>query len=209
MKDLFASVAVVLISATTLFAQQFEKQGGNLSLGIRSTLSAFSHGGSELGYGIGGHFRLQLTDRINTEWFADVLSTNIQNLAHRTDYHVGWSVMYYVIDPKAFTRKITPYIVAGHCFDNTRIRVVGESNPTVSPLNSAVQAGAGFHYNITPKFDLSLAAQYMFHLGKDFHAHVDDGVVTVEEHPHAGWQGHLLFNISANYKIARLWKPKK
>jgi opacity protein-like surface antigen len=209
MKDLITSAAVVLIAATTLPAQEVTKQGGNFSLGIRNTLSTFSHGGSELGYGIGGHFRIQLTDRINTEWFADVLSTNIHNLAHRTDYHVGWSVMYYIINPKGFQRKLTPYVVAGHCFDHTRIRVNGENKPTISPLNSAVQAGVGVHYNITPKFDISAAAQYMFHLGKDIHAHVEEGTVHVEQHAHAGWQGHLLFNISANYKIARLWKPKK
>jgi hypothetical protein len=209
MRKIPTSVAVILAITISVTAQQTPKQGGNFSLGIRNTLSAFSHGGSEFGYGVGGHFRIQLTDRINTEWFADVISTNIQNKAHRADYHVGWSVMYYIIDPRAFQRKLTPYILAGHCFDHTRIRVIGENKPVKSPLNSAVQAGIGCHYNITPKFDISATAQYMMHLGKDIHAHAEEGVIAVEQHPNASLQGHLLFNISVNYKIARLWKPKR
>ncbi|MGL4599812.1 MAG: hypothetical protein ACRCYO_19965, partial [Bacteroidia bacterium] len=39
-----------------------------------------------------GQFRIRLTDRINTEWFADYISTNLNNLASRSDYHIGWSV---------------------------------------------------------------------------------------------------------------------
>jgi hypothetical protein len=50
----------------------------------------------------------------------------------------------------------------------------------------------------------------MLHLGNELHAHVeDDGEVHIEEHQNAGWEGHLLVSISANYKIARLWKSKK
>ena len=52
----------------------YEHQGGNFSLGLRNTISAFSHGDSkEVGAGVGGHFRLQLVDRVNTEWYADIL----------------------------------------------------------------------------------------------------------------------------------------
>ncbi|MDZ4847382.1 MAG: outer membrane beta-barrel protein [Chitinophagales bacterium] len=187
----------------------FEKQGGNFSLGMRSTVSAFSHGEKNVGYGAGGQFRIQLTDRINTEWFLDVLSTNIENKAQRMDYHVGWSVMYYLIDPRAFTRKVTPYVVAGHCFDFTKISINGNNGDAQSRFSSAVQAGVGFHYNITPKLDLSPQVQYMLHLGKDLHAHVTDEGVELEEHARAGWEGHLLFNLSMNYKFAQLWKPGK
>lgn len=186
----------------------FEKQGGNFSLGVRSTLSAFSHGEKNLGYGAGGQFRIQLADRVNTEWFLDVLSTNLENKAQRMDYHIGWSVMYYVIDPRAFTRKATPYAVAGHCFDYTRISE-NAGDAAQGRWSSAVQAGFGFHYNITPKLDISPQVQYMLHLGKELHAHISDEGVEIEEHEHSGWEGHLLFNISMNYKFARLWKPGK
>lgn len=188
--------------------EPFPKQGGNFSLGVRSTVSAFSHGESNVGYGAGGQFRIQLNDRINTEWFLDVLSTNIEDKAQRMDYHVGWSVIYYVLNTKAFTRKVTPYVVAGHCFDHTRISA-NDHSATKGRWSTAVQAGAGFHYNITPKLDISPQVQYMLHLGRDLHAHVSDEGVEIEEHARAGWEGHLLFNLSMNYKFARLWKPGK
>ncbi len=201
---------VALLIPVMLSAQRpNEKQSGNFSLGMRSALSAFSHGGDEVGYGAGGQFRIQLMSRVNTEWFLDVLSTNIEDQAQRLDYHIGWSVMYYVIDPKAFTRIATPYVVAGHCFDHTRVSINGSDEPTREQWSSAVQAGIGAHFNITPKLDISPTVQYMLHLGKELHAHVSGGEVVVEEHQNAGWEGHLLINVSINYKFFKLWKPRK
>ncbi|MCG9910544.1 MAG: hypothetical protein MH137_04505 [Flavobacteriales bacterium] len=183
--------------------------GGNLSLGVRSTVSTFSHGKfDETGIGSGGHFRLQLTDRINTEWYFDYLHTDIQKKAYRRDYHIGWSVMYYLIKTKNFTRPVTPFIVAGHCFDHTRITPVNRPQERQQRGSSAVQAGLGTHFNITPRFDISLKCQYMLHLGPELHAHIHGEDVEIEKHKNAGWEGHLLISISANYKIARLWKPK-
>lgn len=183
--------------------------GGNFSLGVRSTVSTFSHGSwNETGYGAGGHFRLQLTDRINTEWFLDFLHTDIAGIAHRKDYHIGWSVMYYLISVKEFKRPVTPYVVAGHCFDHTRIAPNGRKDQAQQRGSSAVQAGLGTHFNITPAFDFSVSCQYMLHLGKELHAHVHDGEVEIEKHGNASWEGHLLIGVSANYKIAKLWKPK-
>ena len=95
---------IVLLPALQLSAQEkrnrfldkvfYEKQGGYFSLGLRNTISLFNHGDPrEIGTGAGGHFRLQLADRVNTEWYADILPANIRNKAHRMDYHIGWSVM--------------------------------------------------------------------------------------------------------------------
>lgn len=193
---------------TTVYAPQ----GGNFSLGIRNVISAFNHGDpGEVGTGIGGHMRIQLVDRVNSEWFADVIPANIKNKAHRMDYHIGWSVMFYVIDPKGFNRKLTPFVVAGHCFDWTHLKINDTENPMAKTrFSSAVQAGIGCHYNVTPRFDLTLTTQYMFHLGKELHAHEEEnGEMFIEEHKHAGWEGHLLINFGVNYKICQLWKPKR
>ncbi len=189
----------------------YAKQSGNFSFGIRNTYSLFSeHTASSFGSGIGGHFRIQVIDRLNTEWFGDVLFSNINNKAYRTDYHVGWSVMYYLIDPRAFTRKLTPYIVAGHCFDQTVIKINGENGERKARFSSALQAGLGCHYNVTPKFDISLSAQYMLHLGKELHTHENEaGEIEIEEHKNTGWEGHLLVSLSVNYKFLQLWKPRK
>lgn len=189
--------------------RNFFRQGGNFSLGVRTTVSTFGHGSwKETGYGAGGHFRLQLNNRINTEWFLDFIHTDIARVANRKDYHIGWSVMYYLIDPKDFKRPVTPYVVAGHCFDHTRIAPNGRSGEAQRRGSSAVQMGLGTHFNITPKFDISLTCQYMLHLGKELHAHVEGNEVHIEKHDNAGWEGHLLISVSANYKFMRLWKPR-
>lgn len=209
-----------LLSPTDLSAQQrvknisertfYEKQGGNFSLGIRNTLSTFNHGKwGQIGTGIGGQFRLQLAERVNTEWYGDVIVNRIENLAHRYDYHIGWSVMYYLLHPRGFQRKLTPYIVAGHCFDLAQIRLNGEKQSVHSRWSSAVQMGLGCSYNITPKFDVTLVSQYMLHLGNELHTHPEaDGHLQIEEHKNAGWEGHLIFTLSLNYKFLKLWKPK-
>lgn len=214
-------ITIVLLPALQLWAQTkrerildkifYEKQGGNFSLGMRNTISFFNDGDPKsIGTGVGGHFRLQLVDRVNTEWYADIFMSNIRNIAYRTDYHIGWSVMYYLIDPMAFHRKLTPYVVAGHCFDETVIKITGENGSSGKRFSSEVQAGIGCHYNITPRFDISVTTQYGFHLGRelDIMEH-PDGSLTIEKEKNAGWQGHLMISISANYKIFKLWNRKK
>lgn len=190
---------------------QYEKQGGNFSLGVRSTLSTFDHGHwGNPGVGMGGQFRLQPVDRVNTEWYADVIWHNINNKALRCDYHIGWSVMYYLLHPKGFTRLFTPYIEAGHCFDLTRVKINGDGNKPMQRWSSAVQMGGGTHVNLTPKFDLTLKCQYMLHLGNEVHTHEkEDGSIYIETHKNAGWEGHLLFTLSASYKLFKIWKPKQ
>ncbi|HWB63476.1 MAG TPA: hypothetical protein VG603_08205 [Chitinophagales bacterium] len=202
---------LVLCAFAPLKAQDYAPQGGNFSFGVRNTFSLFSDGDPHgFGYGAGAHVRLQIIDRVNTEWFGDILTSSILNKAHRTDYHIGWSVMYYIINPRGFTRKFTPYVVAGHCFDLARIKINGPGGALGSRVTAAVQAGFGCHYNITPKFDISLCAQYMIHLGKEVDAEEDpDGSMEIVTHKNAGWEGHLLISLSANYKIAQLWKPKQ
>jgi hypothetical protein len=189
----------------------YENGGGNFSLGMRTTVSLFNHGDpKEIGSGVGGHFRIQLANRVNTEWYADVLPANIHNKAQRMDYHVGWSVMYYLLDTKGFTRKFTPYVVTGHCFDWTHIKINGENGEARTKFSSAIQAGIGCHYNVTPQFDISMTTQYMFHLGKELHVEEnDEGNMELELHKNAGWEGHLLLSISVNYKICKLWNRNK
>ncbi len=182
---------------------------GRFTLGVRSTTSLFSHDNGAPGFGFGGQFRILVHERINTEWYSDVIFTDIGGLAKRQDFHIGWSVMFYILKPKNFQRKFLPYIVAGNCFDYTRVEVNNNPGRNYGKFSSAVQMGAGLHYNITPKFDISLTTQYMFHLGGSLHAEVEGNDVHVEEHNEVSFEGHLLLNLSINYKIAQLWKKRK
>ena len=139
-----------------------------------------------------------------------MISTNIMNAGRRVDGHIGWSVLFYPIEKEKFR----PYVLAGHCFDYTRIEAfsyptVDNSSQDSERWSSAIQAGLGMHYMLTPRFDFSFNAQYMMHLGKDVHAHVHEvnGLpeLSIEEHDGASLEGHVLLTFSINYAIADLW----
>lgn len=190
-----------------IFAQL--PSNGMFSLGVRSTYNSFSHDGN--GLGAGGHFRIQLTDRINTEWFADYISVGTDDI--RSNYaHIGWSVMFYPLKGEAYPKRIQPYISAGHCFDyNKKISVRNPEN-FQDRWGSAVQAGIGTHINITERFDISISSLYMIHLTPQIESNVQlvNGVQTIEfsDHSISGLEGHLLTTISLNYKIGQLWGRK-
>ena len=179
-------------------------QGGTFSLGVRTTVSAFNDGVSgNVGTGVGGQFRLQFADKVNSDWFFDYITSDIGDFAHRTDYHIGWSVLFY--PGKELQPKFRPYILAGHCFDYSRL--VDNRDPAHfdERWSSAVQGGVGVHYNLTARLDLSAVCQYMTHLGTHVHAEQVNGVVVFQHEKGASLEGHLLFHLGINYKIGDLW----
>src|ERR1039458_5460963 len=169
--------------------------------------------------GSGGQFRLKLGSRLNTDWFGDYITTDIGGLAKRTDYHIGWSVVFYPFNNQIKKGKFTPYILAGHCFDYTEVKKnlvqVGDTSLSfASRWSSAVQCGLGTHYNLADNFDISLTAQYMLHLGKDVNATIFNNEITGQrdiriQKGDLGLDGHLLINLSLNVYIAKLWGNKK
>jgi len=180
--------------------------GGLFSLGMRTTVSTFNHGSWQgASVGTGGQFRLQIHDRINTEWFADYMTSQIGNTGNRQDAHIGWSVMFYPLNDKTFTRSMKPYLVMGHCFDYTRVAQNTDPDNMKERWSSAIQCGLGNHFNITERFDLTFIAQYMFHLGRHVEAHEEEGQFRIHDHGGLSLEGHLLFTLGINYKIADLW----
>lgn len=187
------------------------KPGGILQVGVRTTSSLFNHDGYP-GMGMGGQFRLRLLERLNTDWFADYITTNIGDLGQRTDYHIGWSVLFYPMNYSRTPGTITPYVLAGHCFDYTEVRTLSKDFPTqrISRTSSAIQGGIGMHYDITKYFDLTLNAQYMMHLGEEIHADIendasDNPYLHLEKEHAAGLEGHMLLTLGLNVRVADLW----
>ena len=179
-------------------------QSGLFSLGTRTTFSTFnSHDDEGNGLGVGGQFRVQFADRVNTDWFFDYIRTDVGDYASRTDYHIGWSVLFYPL--KNTTPVVRPYLLMGHCFDNSVLVDNRDPSNSARRLSSAVQGGAGFHWNLSPRLDLSFVAQYMLHLGKELHAENHFGFVHFHEESRRSLEGHLLVHVGINYKIADLW----
>lgn len=206
-------IITILIVLTTLTVEaQYTRKSGSFELGMRQTLSLFGNDNT-FGYGTGAHFRIMMGKRINTEWFADHIQTDLYNMGKRSDAHIGWSVMFYMLnEPKKFD----PYVLAGHCFDYTKVRAYNSltevPNPTFKRWSSAVQAGLGTHFNISQRCNISLAAQYMLHLGTDIHVEKEEDAFGKEflhiEEEGGGkitFEGHLLVSLSLNFKIANLW----
>lgn len=180
---------------------------GWFSLGGRSTFSLFGHDGS--GLGTGGQFRVQLGNRVNTEWFADYILVPYDDYARSEYVHIGWSVMFYPFKKLSWPRsRWQPFVLAGHCFDYNVKTFIAQPDLRSSRWGAAVQAGAGFHVHLSDRFDLTLESQYMIHLTPEILPVIQNGQPQFETHSHAGLEGHWLNTLSLNYKIIRLWKSK-
>jgi len=210
-KIIISSFFLLLFVTTNAQESKF-KDSGVLELGTRSTFSTFS-GTGNVGAGFGGQFRISLGKYLNTEWFADYFTEDLNGLANRNDAHIGWSVMFYPL--KREQQLFTPYILAGHCFDYTKISLLKPSTEKPTALieerwSSATQLGIGTHINLSQNFNLSVSSQYMIHLGNDIHTHSHqengkDVIHFEDSHEDISLEGHLLFTVSLSYKIAQLW----
>ena len=201
-------IIAALLQSTALFAQEEGnndfKAPGSFSVGTRNTFSMFNDDNAT-GKGIGGQLRLQFSNRINSEWFFDYITSRNKTYTIRNDYHFGWSLMYYPGSNVDFSNLLQPYFIAGHCFDYSKVSEQNNSSNFADRWSMAAQAGLGTHINITPRFDCTLSAQYMLHFGKDIETTIDKDVVTIEKQNFSTPDGHLLFSVSFNYKLFHLW----
>lgn len=217
LKEKYLTILIIVLLPFCAIAQNkadTNRGSGDFSLGMRTTVSTFTDAGS-IGMGSGGEFRIRLAKHINTEWFADYITTNIQNLGYRRDGHIGWSVLFYLDKNPLQVGKVTPYVLAGHCFDYTKVYSVWPGIGSAERWSSAVQAGFGIHYNLTSRFDVSLLTQYMLHLG----THVETSFPTdsisgqkymdIKKETGASLEGHLLITLSINYCLGHLWGRKE
>lgn len=189
---------------------------GQFSVGLRTTTSVFGHDPVP-GLGVGGQFRLQLLDYINTEWFADWITMDLMGAGTRNNAHIGWSVLFY---PKKLNRFV-PYVIAGHCFDYAKVIPLStpyndRSSDVISRWSSAVQMGLGTHYYLSNRFNITFSAQYMMHLGKHLDYELEEltnGTYYLDTAPHAheekaALEGHILLTLSLNYTIGKLWNKQ-
>ena len=200
-------VATLLLFSTFAFAQK-DSTAGEFSLGMRTTISSFTDAGSA-GLGAGGQFWIRITKHMNTEWYADYITTNVQNLGYREDGHIGWSVIFYVDKDPLMVHKITPFILAGQCFDYTKVYSDYLNTNAERWSAAAAQGGLGFTYKITKQFDFSTIVQYMMHLGTHIDSEIlsdDNGIkyLNITHEPGASIDGHLLINLSINYTLGKL-----
>jgi hypothetical protein len=208
MKYRFLTFLLVISYFHNSFGQENRKsdfpKSGWASVGGRSTISLFDSDG--IGIGTGGQFRIQPSTNVNTDWFADYITINVDNKVRSTYCHIGWSVLYYPLENQQYPKVIQPYILAGHCFDYNKKTALNNPNNTLDRWGSAVQLGLGTHFNITEKMDISLTCQYMLHLTKEIETEIDGETIEIVQQKNTSLEGHLLTTISLNFKLFRLWK---
>lgn len=205
MKNRILLFITALFFTGSTFAQQVNNSGW-LSFGVRNTSSIFSDDG--FGTGSGGQFRIQLSNTVSTDWFADYIMVTADENVRSEFYHIGWSVVYYPFHQMNYpASQFQPFVLAGHCFDYNKKTVLQHPETNKDRWGSAVQAGIGTHICLTPRFDVTLMTQYMFHLTKEIEAEQDpEGVYTINESSGSALEGHLLATVGLNYKILKLWK---
>ena len=184
---------------------------GMFSVGARATFSMFNgHSWDTYGLGSGGQFRIQIMDFLNSEYFADIMVSDIGGYAHREDFHIGTSFLFYFLPGNNdWSKPVRPFLETGICFDYTRIIENDNLTNERRHFSAAWPVGAGAHFNLTPRFDVTLKAQYMMHLGSDIDVHQDEqGQVHIEKHPNASLEGHLFVSLTVNYKVIDLWSSK-
>ena len=114
--------------------------------------------------------------------------------------------MYYPGSTVDFSNLLQPYIVAGHCFDYSKVWEQKNKSNYAERYTMATQAGVGTHINITRFFDCSLSAQYMLHFGKEVETNIDDkSVISFDKKNYSSADGHFLCSVSFNYKLIHLW----
>ncbi|HXC04472.1 MAG TPA: outer membrane beta-barrel protein [Bacteroidia bacterium] len=195
-----------------VLAQEKEENpgAGRFMVGLRTTVSAFSDAG-HFGFGSGAQVRIQFGPKVNSEWYYDHISTDIDGLGRRVDEHIGWSVMFYALGQHLEKGKFSPYVEAGNCFDYTGVKSNSSASSWVSRGSAAVHLGLGTHYNLSEKADITLKAQYMIHLGLDINETEQTNETTGVRYlditkGNEGLNGHLLMTCSVNFYFGRLWK---
>ncbi len=201
---IFILALIIPLNASCQELKIKNSRAGIFSLGVRSSIGLVNDGKwQKTAFGTGGQFRIRFSDKVNTDWFIDYLTADLDNYAWRADCHIGWSVIYYLSKkPNPF---LQPYILAGHCFEY--LKFTDNDNPSIyaERFSASIQGGAGIQLNITERLDLSLVAQYMMHIGTKITASNAENITTFTKSSGLGIQDHILIHLSLNFKITDLW----
>lgn len=221
MKSFLKSLAIVtgfLLIHSILQAQEmiekYPDPTGYLSMGARSCNSIFTTNGKRfVGTGMGGQFGLRIAENFNSHWFADWITSNIDNLAQRNDFHSGFSMMPEVASLPVGAKRISLYPLAGFCIDYTKFAVTSGKKATSSPnyverYSFAAQAGCGATFPVSKMLDFSLEAHYMLHVGTDVDIEINDNEVFLIKQQGKNLEGHFVLAISIDFKLFKLWQKK-
>lgn len=210
-KPLLLLIAIFCLATVNGQEKKGSEQSGYFSITFRSSVSLWSLNQWTLnGLGKGTAFRLQISKRLNSEWYGDMIKTHYKDKVYRWDRHLTNTLMYYFRDLDELEHKFHPFISASvFCLDITEVAEVKPdgTGQLLRRFSFSQQLGLGAHYYLTERADISFYAQYYAHLGNDIHVeeHPDGTIHIQEEKGRISLEGHLFFVISVGYRLTDLW----
>lgn len=209
MKKVFL-IGIVILSTVASYGQRIKgNESGYFSVTRRSSASLWSLNQWKMsGLGLGTAFRIQISKRLNSEWYGDFIKTQYKGKVFRWDRHLTNSLMYYFRKLDTYKHKFHPFVSASvFCLDITKVEEVKPGGKSLERFSFSQQFGLGTHYFVTERFDLSIYAQYYNHLGNDIKIkEYDDGTIElVAEKGRISLEGHMFFVFSVGYRLADLW----
>jgi len=184
-------------------------ESGYFSITQRTSISLWGLNEWRLtGLGKGTAFRIQLTKRLNTEWYGDVIKTEYKGKVVRRDRHLTNSLMFYLREPDTSKLQIfRPFISASiFCLDFTRLDEVKPGGQSMSRFSFSQQFGIGSHFFFTDRADISIYMQYYNHLGNDVHIDDRNGHIHLEAvKERISLEGHMFMVFSVGYRFGDLW----
>ncbi|MFI5134386.1 MAG: hypothetical protein ACHQD9_00905 [Chitinophagales bacterium] len=208
-------VLLILVSALFLFpkfsfAQKALRlrhdESGIFALGLRTGIVLSNNQGWNIGQGLGAQARIQATRHINTEWYFEFFHGGFTDYAVRTDGHIGMEFLFY---PQHRPQRVAPFLAVGPNADYIRLRDRIDKENFSSRWAIAIQSGIGMHINITKRSDFTISTQYMLDFGNSISLVSDESAVVTIPKNGGSLDGHFIFNVSMNYKMADLWKRLK
>lgn len=189
-------------------------ESGYFSITQRTSISLWGLNQWRLtGLGKGTAFRIQLTKRLTSETYGDVIKTQYKDKVVRRDRHLTNSFMFYLRKPDTSKLQVfRPFISASiFCFDFTRVDEVRQGGQSLTRFSLSQQFGIGSHFFIDDRIDISFYAQYYNHLGNDVHIdeHADGTIHLVAVRERISLEGHMFIVFSVGYRFGDLWGKKK
>lgn len=217
MRSFILSLALLLALGQTAWAQWPDERdskasfdnsaAGLLSLGLAGQTASLLHQEDyQAPIGVGANFRLQLHNRINTEWALHYMQADFGEQAFRKDIFISANALFYPFPGNEdFEESWRPFISLGGSMNYGALEANANPSNQVDRWNPAIALGLGTHLNLTPKFDLSFSTQYMLEFGEELSWQNNNGRLLLLSQPSEKVEQRFLFSLSLNYKIADLW----
>ncbi|MCS6990547.1 MAG: hypothetical protein NZL95_01640 [Chitinophagales bacterium] len=156
-----------------------------------------------LAQGVGLQARLLVLQRLNTEWYVEWLRGGFSDEAFRTDLHLGFNILGYF---QRRLQRVAPFLMTGFAADALTLNNRLEARHRTTSWTTAVLGAIGFHINLTWRSDLTIAVAYQHHLVHQALLQTAEGILAQVPRSGRTGDGHLLVQLSMNYKITDLWK---